>query len=79
MLVCSFDQVCLVLALVFGVIVYRIVLMVALSKSSDTRKYSGTITSVTAASINLVIILILSRFYAWLAERLTDMGESTRP
>ena len=66
----------MVLALVFGVIVYRVVLMMVLSKSM-TRKYSGPITSFTAASINLVIIIILGRFYAWMAEKLTDMGKDT--
>ena len=66
-------MVCLVLALVFGVIVYRVVLMVVLSKSENVRKYSGPITSFTAASINLIIIIILGRFYAWLAVWLTDM------
>lgn len=70
--VCIF-MVCLVLALVFGVIVYRVVLMMVLSRSESVRKYSGPITSFTAASINLIIIIILGRFYAWLAVKLTDM------
>lgn len=67
-------KICLVLALVFGVIVYRVIIMVILSQSDTTRRFSGTITSVTAASINLVIIIVLSRFYAWLAVKLTNLG-----
>jgi len=67
-------MICLVLALVFGVIVYRVVLMMVLSRSESTRKYSGPITSFTAASINLIIIIILGRFYAWMAGKLTDLG-----
>lgn len=47
--------------------------MMVLSRSETTRKYSGPITSFTAASINLVIIIILGRVYAWLAVKLTDM------
>ena len=65
------------LALVFGVIVYRVILMMVLSKNKSIRKYSGPITSFTAASINLIIIIILGRFYAWLAVKLTDMGSCT--
>ena len=69
-------MVCLVLALVFGVIVYRVVLMIVLYRSEKTRVYSGIITSVTAATLNLIIIIILGRFYAWLAVKLTDMGKT---
>lgn len=70
---CVLFMICLVLALVFGVIIYRVVLMIVLSRSENIRKYSGPITSLTAASINLFIIIVLGRLYAWVAVKLTDM------
>ena len=70
---CVLFMICLVIALVFGVIAYRVVLMMVLARSESTRKYSAPITSFTAASINLVVIVILGRVYAWVAVKLTDM------
>jgi hypothetical protein len=70
-------MVCLVIALVFGVIFYRVSIMMALAKNSDLRKYSSWITSATAAMINLAIIVILSKIYTWLAIKLTDLGKKT--
>ena len=52
-----------------GVIVYRVLIIVVLPE-----KYAGIITSITSATINLIIIIILSRLYAWLAVKLTDLG-----
>jgi hypothetical protein len=34
-------MICLVLALVFGVIVYRVIIITILSQSDSTRRYSG--------------------------------------
>ncbi len=66
------KKICLVIALVIGVIVYRISLMVVF-RNEDEAFYS-LLTSISAACINLFIILLLSRFYSWLAVKLTDMG-----
>jgi hypothetical protein len=57
----SFFQICLVVASVFGVIVYRVAVFASL-----TAAYDGNITSIsftvtaTAAVINLILILLLS-------------------
>ena len=66
-------MVCLVLGCVLGVIVYRMCLLVVLSNSESLRKIAGPIVSITAALLNLILILILTHFYTWLALKLTDM------
>ena len=67
-------MICLVLALVVGVIAYRVsILMVFPNK--EHKQLVSIMSSISAACINLVIIIILSRFYQWIAVKLTDMGE----
>ena len=61
-----------------GVIVYRVSLMMAFPRKEDQTIVS-LMTSVSAACINLVIIIILSRFYSWIAVKLTDMGTDITP
>lgn len=71
----NFLKAALVVVFLFGVIVYRVILKTILYNVSEaTRAFSGTIVSVTAATINLIIIIILGRFYSWLAVKLTNMG-----
>lgn len=65
--------VCLVLAAVLGIIVYRMSLMIVLSNSERLRHYSVSIVSISAGIINLIAIIILSNLYSWLAVKLTDM------
>ncbi|RUS88406.1 hypothetical protein EGW08_003862 [Elysia chlorotica] len=65
---------CVVVAAVFGVIVYRTTVS-ALLYAVDTesvKERAATITSITAACINLVIIIILSRVYLIIARVLTN-------
>jgi len=52
-----------VLAVVFGVIMYRVVLLSVLFVSPDevVNKFAKIVTSITAAFISLVAILILNR------------------
>ena len=70
-------MICLVLTLVVGVIVYRVSLQLAFPKAQNKfdQDKLNFFTSVTAACINLFLIILLSRFYSWLAVKLTDMGE----
>jgi len=63
----------LVLAFVLGVIVYRVSLLVVLSNSERLRAYSGSIIPISAAVLNIVVILLLGNLYGWLAIKLTDM------
>jgi hypothetical protein len=62
----------LVVALVVGVIAYRVSLVMVFPKSE--KHLVSLMSSVSAAMINLGIILILSRVYQWVAIKLTDLG-----
>lgn len=63
-----------VLAAVFGVIVYRMTVSAVLyaTEQAQVSKYSSTVTSVTAACINLVVIIVLSKVYLVIATVLTN-------
>lgn len=63
------------LASVLGVIIYRVALRIALSRSPDPAiaENSSLITSVTAAVINLVIIMIFNVIYGRVAYYLTEL------
>ncbi|XP_035826885.1 anoctamin-4 [Aplysia californica] len=65
---------CVVVAAVFGVIVYRMTVSALLyAVNQETiKERASTITAATAACINLVIIIILGRVYQVLAELLTN-------
>uniref|UniRef100_A0A7E4WDN2 Anoctamin n=1 Tax=Panagrellus redivivus TaxID=6233 RepID=A0A7E4WDN2_PANRE len=66
---------CLVVALVVGVIAYRAIVMqvfYAMEGNSFIQSKALIVTSITAASINLVFILIMNYFYNMLALKLTD-------
>lgn len=54
---------CLVIAFVFGIIVYRIVVVHLMLSSQWETAVANYATSFTAALINLVIILLLNRVY----------------
>ncbi|XGW09790.1 hypothetical protein V3C99_011785 [Haemonchus contortus] len=64
---------CLVLAVVFGMVVYRVICMRLLASMDNPTvdSYAFLIVSSTAASINLSIILCMNYFYNSLAHRLT--------
>lgn len=61
------------IALVIGVIAYRVSLMIVFKNKDQT--VFNLITSISAALINLIFIIILSKFYSWVAVKLTDMGK----
>ncbi|VDN42231.1 unnamed protein product, partial [Gongylonema pulchrum] len=63
---------CLILAAVIGTIIYRIVLMQVLYRVDSMRPFAAIFTSVTTAILNLIVILIMSYFYSYLALKLTD-------
>ncbi|XP_046544357.1 anoctamin-4-like isoform X4 [Haliotis rubra] len=65
---------CVVVAAVFGVIVYRITVSALLygTDQEEISQRASTITSATAACINLVIIIVLGRVYLVIAEVLTN-------
>jgi hypothetical protein len=66
----------LVIAILLGIIVYRFSIYIVLRKNQNWRPYSSYISSATAASINLIFILVLNRVYTWCAIKLTDIGKN---
>ncbi|XP_013386411.1 anoctamin-4 isoform X1 [Lingula anatina] len=66
---------CLVLAAVFGVIIYRIVIVTLFYSTPDqlVAENARLATTATAAVINLVVIMILNRLYQFVALGLTNM------
>lgn len=64
------------IALVFGMIVYKISVKVAMIKTDASVSISSNVTTVTAAIINLIGIYILSYIYSIVAIKLTDLGIS---
>lgn len=74
----SFSVVILLVAMavatVLGVILYRMSVLAALSVHGNkvTTSHAILFTTVTAASINLVLIVFFNWFYTWLAECLTE-------
>ncbi|KAL6736548.1 hypothetical protein Aduo_006889 [Ancylostoma duodenale] len=64
---------CLVLAVVFGMVVYRVICMRLLASMDNPTvdSYAFLIVSATAAFINLAIIITMNYFYNSLAHRLT--------
>ncbi|XP_014671178.1 PREDICTED: anoctamin-4-like [Priapulus caudatus] len=74
---CSlFFLLVLVMAAVFGVIVYRIIIgtLLYMNEKDAVRNTSSIVTSITASIINLIVIMILGQVYKLLAKLFTDMG-----
>ncbi|KAL1491248.1 hypothetical protein ABEB36_011870 [Hypothenemus hampei] len=66
--------VCLAFATVLGVVLYRMSVLVSLKVPLDKIDHSSVMlfTTVTAASINLIAILVFNQIYTWVAEYLTE-------
>ncbi|VDD84881.1 unnamed protein product [Enterobius vermicularis] len=62
----------LVLAFVAGVIIYRTVLIQVLYRQDSLQNYASLLTFSTAAVLNLIVILIMSYVYTFLAYKLTE-------
>ncbi|XP_043246594.1 anoctamin-5-like isoform X2 [Amphibalanus amphitrite] len=65
----------LVIAAVFGVIVYRLAVMTLFQQTGDVfwLKSAKIVTSITAATLNLIIIMIMNQFYRKVAIWLTNL------
>ena len=61
-----------VLAALVSVIVYRVAILALLNEENALRSTASYITSMTAAIIQLVIILLLNKVYEFMAVRLTE-------
>lgn len=71
-------QIFVTLAIVFGVVLYRVSIMTALHMSSTPTFRSNIRATVktTGAVINLIIIIIMDEVYGAIARWLTIMGTS---
>ncbi|BFZ23683.1 hypothetical protein BsWGS_26722 [Bradybaena similaris] len=63
---------CLVLIFIVAVIMYRVLISIPLFENKDLRPKASTIASMSAAVVNLVIIMTLGRVYEKLALKLTQ-------
>ena len=66
----------MVLIFIIATILYRILITIPLYRGTAGlfKSHASTIASVTASLLNLLIILILGRFYEKLALKLTQWG-----
>lgn len=78
-LMCS-VQLCVILVVVFGLVIYRISIKTALhmSSASPFRSNIRATVKTTAAIINLIIIIIMDEVYGAVARWLTTMGEDEK-
>ncbi|XP_035232219.1 anoctamin-5-like isoform X2 [Stegodyphus dumicola] len=67
----------LLLGTVFGMIVYRIILVTVLTASDHPiwQPYAKITTSITASLLNLVVIVIMDKVYRELTAKLTDLEQ----
>ncbi|KAH9525321.1 Anoctamin-4 [Bulinus truncatus] len=63
---------CIVVAAVFGVIVYRLTVRAILYENDISKQRVGIVTSVSASIINLIIIILLGKVYQFIAQMLTN-------
>jgi hypothetical protein len=70
-------QICLVLAAVFAVIIYRVIIVAVLYGQGDrlVKKYAKLLTTATAALLSLIIIMLLNKVYEKIAIFLTNFGK----
>ena len=68
-------QISVVIIFIFAIIVFRIAIAIPLHNMNMTRGYAHTMANLTGAGLNFIIIMIMSKFYEWLAQKLTRWGE----
>lgn len=65
------------LAAVFAVIIYRVIIVAVLYAQGDTliKKYAKLLTTATAALLSLITIMLLNKIYEKIAIFLTNFGK----
>ncbi|KAL0266430.1 UNVERIFIED_CONTAM: hypothetical protein PYX00_008965 [Menopon gallinae] len=66
-----FVMISVVIIFIFAIIVFRIAIAIPLHNMNMTRGYAHTMANITGAGLNFIIIMIMSKFYEWLAQKLT--------
>lgn len=71
---------CVVLAAILAVIVYRVLIVLLIYESEDKilKSQARLVTTVTAACISVIIISLLNKIYEKIAVFLTNMGECSQ-
>jgi NADH:ubiquinone oxidoreductase subunit 6 (subunit J) len=69
-------QIFLVLIFIVAVIMYRVVVTMLMFENKDFRSRASMIASMSAAVVNLLLIMAVGRVYEKLALRLTQWGRS---
>lgn len=67
-------QIVLVLIFIVAVIMYRVLISIPLFQNKTLRPNAATIASMTAAVVNLILIMALGKVYEKLALKLTLWG-----
>ncbi|XP_055863941.1 anoctamin-7-like isoform X3 [Biomphalaria glabrata] len=65
-------MICLVIIFIIAVIMYRVLISIPLFENAHLRSRASTIASMTAAIVNLIIIMTLGKVYEKLALKLTQ-------
>ena len=65
----------LVVIFIIAVIMYRILISIPLFQSNEFRSQASTIASMSAAIVNLILIMALAKVYEKLALKLTQWGK----
>lgn len=65
----------LVLIFIIAVIMYRTLISIPLFQNPELRSMASTISSMSAAIVNLILIMALGKVYEKLAYKLTQWGE----
>ncbi|KAH9514072.1 Anoctamin-7 [Bulinus truncatus] len=65
-------MICLVIIFIIAVIMYRVLISIPLFENAQLRARANTIASMTAAIVNLIIIMTLGKVYEKLALKLTQ-------
>ena len=65
----------LVVIFIVAVIMYRVLISIPLFQSKTFRPQASTIASMSAAVVNLILIMALGKVYEKLALKLTQWGE----
>ena len=68
-------QMTLVIIFIIAVIMYRVLVSIPLFQSPTLRPRAQIIASMSAAVVNLILIMALGRVYEKLAKKMTQWGE----
>ena len=75
LLIYCYFQIFVVIIFIMAVIMYRVLVSIPLFENKNLRSKASMIASMTAAVVNLIIIMALGRVYEKLALKFTQWGK----